>query len=401
MESFKDVMLSEPPSRYAAPPSIQPVSLESYKGILLCDRPSQPIKIGDSQRPFLPAGNSAGEHRYFGLQPTAEQRSRWELSKSLCQSAKASRNTAALSKHRRWLKSFCQAVKQMKMDQVEDQLKDSEKNQRIREKQGELRRARNEPPPCVSESTNQQPQEIVHQEQPKKESKLKKKPKWALTEDEALDVELSQHDDLLQFAKCLDFEKFINDYEVKEALSILRERVSEISGGAPEAAKEKNDDVMSEFPLQNSSTAVAASVKRKKEEVCSDPAHDSDWNGSIKVGDKVRHAMSTESLALAEKVLAQSESMRHIHTKQSLAKLLQDVTLANHLGTRGVTLEERTLNAAKVPTEVPLQPPAVVQVSEGNTGREANAPTKRVLVQLRNATDKTQNLPYLYRCPSL
>eukprot|EP00658_Telonema_sp_P-2_P057829 TRINITY_DN46244_c0_g1_i1.p1 TRINITY_DN46244_c0_g1~~TRINITY_DN46244_c0_g1_i1.p1 ORF type:complete len:118 (+),score=43.55 TRINITY_DN46244_c0_g1_i1:56-409(+) len=45
--------------------------------------------------------------------------------------------------------------------------------------------------------------------------------------------------------------------------------------------------------------------------------------------------------------------------------------------------------------------PRVVNVSAESTGREGVASERRVLTDMRKATDRTQNLPYLYRCPAL
>merc|ERR1711935_1193347 len=51
-----------------------------------------------------------------------------------------------------------------------------------------------------------------------KKAKKSKKPKWALTEQENEDVEELEVDDLLDFAENLDYEQYIDDMEVKEAL---------------------------------------------------------------------------------------------------------------------------------------------------------------------------------------
>ena len=43
----------------------------------------------------------------------------------------------------------------------------------------------------------------------------------------------------------------------------------------------------------------------------------------------------------------------------------------------------------------------MASVAAEATGLQKDASDKRILTKLRLAKDKTQNLPYLYRCPSL
>ena len=56
----------------------------------------------------------------------------------------------------------------------------------------------------------------------------KKKPMWALTAQQAEELKEQEVDELVEFAYQLDYEKFVEDFEVRQALSVLRERVSEL-----------------------------------------------------------------------------------------------------------------------------------------------------------------------------
>ncbi len=65
--------------------------------------------------------------------------------------------------------------------------------------------------------------------QPGPESRQqKKKPMWALSEKQAEEVKEQEVDDLIEFAYQLDYEKFIEDFEVRQALAALKERVQEL-----------------------------------------------------------------------------------------------------------------------------------------------------------------------------
>jgi hypothetical protein len=65
------------------------------------------------------------------------------------------------------------------------------------------------------------------QSKPGKKSK-KDKPMWALTEKELEDQKEKEVDDLLEFAYELDYEKYMEDFEVRQALAIIKDRVQEI-----------------------------------------------------------------------------------------------------------------------------------------------------------------------------
>ena len=70
----------------------------------------------------------------------------------------------------------------------------------------------------------------------------KKKPVWALTEKQLEDMEDKEADNLIQFAYELDYEKYMEDFEVRQALEAIKKRVSEIN-----VSKEKKDEMIKEI----------------------------------------------------------------------------------------------------------------------------------------------------------
>jgi hypothetical protein len=48
---------------------------------------------------------------------------------------------------------------------------------------------------------------------------------WAMTEKEQEDQKEKEVDDLLEFAYELDYEKYMEDFEVRQALAIIKDRV--------------------------------------------------------------------------------------------------------------------------------------------------------------------------------
>lgn len=459
MEDYKDVMLSEPPARFnnagSNGPTIQAVSLENYKGILLCDRPTNLRSVNTGAGlvraqadgglpPFLPSGKS--EDRHLGFQPTQENRARLELTRGLRKEnpyGKSGTNPA-LSKHRRWLKSFAQEVKSMKLNEAEKQVDMQAKLQRIRDQQMEARRQQRENPAAASSNDSNAAAAVeAAQEAPKAPKSTgaalaakkngKAKPKWAMTEDEALDAELDECSALVQFAQNLNYDKFIEDYEVKEALAIMRERVRELAAEkkinmdavARETAEEQYDDDddadrISICPSAASTTTrerfedgarqrreqrrlareVAAKEASAKEVAAGGAAHDQGWNQSTRVADVLRNAIDNDTMALADKILATSTSMGKIHTRYSLARLLQNCVLGGKDANKEIAASQQ--QATLVYTGEAVAPPRQTKLSAEATGlQDGEAPQKRILTELRKAKDKTQNLPYMYRCPSL
>ena len=55
------------------------------------------------------------------------------------------------------------------------------------------------------------------------------KPAWATTEKQAEEEKEAEIDDLLEFAYELDYEKYMEDYEVRQALGIIKDRVREMT----------------------------------------------------------------------------------------------------------------------------------------------------------------------------
>ena len=54
-------------------------------------------------------------------------------------------------------------------------------------------------------------------------------PAWAKTQKQVEEDKEAEIDDLLEFAYELDYEKYMEDYEVRQALGIIKDRVKEIT----------------------------------------------------------------------------------------------------------------------------------------------------------------------------
>jgi hypothetical protein len=55
------------------------------------------------------------------------------------------------------------------------------------------------------------------------------KPAWAQTQEQQENAKEAEIDELLEFAYELDYEKYMEDYEVRQALAIIKDRVNELT----------------------------------------------------------------------------------------------------------------------------------------------------------------------------
>jgi hypothetical protein len=452
MEEYKDVMLSEPPARAKAGPAPAPAAapsndFSSYKGILLSDRPVDRAGAygrGDvSSMPFLPSGKAGSviDSAYVGLPPTLEQRSRMAQQHATVQGeAKDGAANGVVAKHRRWLKAFAANVRELQQSQRDATQQQQDTISRLSEREEQKRKAALDVTPAASSGCSLPPivgpgsiiggQRALNSGANNKKSKAK--PVWAMTEDEAFDAEFEDARGLLDFAAALDYDTFAKDFEVREALAILRDRVKEIATeqhiDLEEARRQADADAEVEevdaATAADGATALATYVgtdgvvkkviRRPVHRVAAPAAGEAadrpEWNRTTNVAAVLRGAISTDALALAEKLLADSAALRQVHSKQSLARMLQDVVLQHGAGVAALPKVGAALagsfSSANVPFEGRLKAPIVSSIApdqgQGATvdasGSPA-APAKRILIELRKSKTQTQNLPYMYRCP--
>jgi len=171
-----------------------------------------------------------------------------------------------------------------------------------------------------------------------------------MTEDEAWDAEMEETNELLDFANNLDFQEFLDDFEVQSAIKVMKKRVDEITAARKAADKETKRQQMAELGQRSppeprsdddetisvtsfTSSAPSEVVRARRERRQRDMEilegvggqHDQDWDSSA-IGSKARadRMIDAEALELAEKVLEQNAELRQVHSKQSLAKLLRE-----------------------------------------------------------------------------
>lgn len=173
-----------------------------------------------------------------------------------------------------------------------------------------------------------------------------------MTEKEMEDQKEKEIDELLEFAYELDYEKFMDDFEVRQALAIIKDRVNEIKKDEDwkaniakqwnEAAdednnangvgdyqnsynpgKKVNDETksMGQTSFKSAKTGLSKGSLRSQVEKAIREEGRPEWDPSQKSSNK----MTTEDRVanrLANEVLRDNVKLRGIHSHQSIQKLL-------------------------------------------------------------------------------
>jgi hypothetical protein len=438
------------------------VSVGNYKGVMLCNRPFAGLlgphgagehgrgirkASGDQMPPFLPSGPHQNEA--VGLNPI---RTRPLVLDLLSKVKKDSAN----NQHRRFIKNLQKEKRKQKDEEMEEEKLREAKAAQFREKQRQMRqkvvaimqqRVGGNQEECSEEksperkprtdrnSTTQQCNEADGNLQAELERTLgaeqtkrsggSKKPMWAMTSDAAEEQEEADVDDLVSFARSLDFEEFLSDLEVKTAMEAMQKRIRSLKrsqrsdnseskyadgdeeDGEDSAAYEGKyglDDVLGDISaefleaVQGRAAAIAGrnnSSQGSKRSEADDAEEARDTVGPGPSG-TLRQWQSVAddgelSVADAKSIMstASVQSMRSIHSTRSIAKLAKDAM--KRIEAEEKVQEQQRQNPNAPPpkrVEIVLQPPRIVDVVEDGGARLS----KKLNVN---------NLPYMHRNPSI
>lgn len=186
----------------------------------------------------------------------------------------------------------------------------------------------------------------------------RKKPAWALTEQEAEEIKEQEVDDLLDFAYQLDYEKYIDDLEVRQALAVLKERVHEIKRdanwkanfAAKKPARKEAEDAAETRSAKSGPKSVQSQAKSirsmadtikdiREKELNEKP----EWNKSVKASEKLT-VEERAAIQIADQVLENAPYLKGIHSKASIRKILEREAreqLAAKAEPRVVTINQR------------------------------------------------------------
>lgn len=308
--------------------------MQSFKGVMLCNRPAQiqgslQAKTGSNanivQKPSFVSTVLPNEQ--VGLNPIPQE---------YPEAPRKELENDVTFRHKKWLEEFQDRRDEMTNMLVDEELDRENKLKRFQEKQAEKRAAiravKNnngdedaikrafEGSATAEDLGSHIVEEYKEQESEPKSKAKSNKPKWAMTEEEAEDADDAEIDDLLDFANNLDYDSYIDDMEVKEALKFIHKRVQELeSGMPPDEDLDLTEDEKESRRLQwehdkRKAREVLERTRQKWIDQGNEPL-DEDW------GLDDTAAMSARDL------MDKNGNLRQVHSTASVEKLMEKTSL--------------------------------------------------------------------------
>jgi len=372
-------------------------NINNYKGVMLCTRPNENIGVS-KEKPFISRVDPKDQ---LGVNPVKKVQTHVVTKKP----------NPVLLRHRLWLNDFKERMREKRINEETKEQHDKERFERIRE-QATLQRVisheenseatNNKSPGKGPSQANQQEQVSPHSVPVKKQTeeksksvakKNKEKPKWAYTEKQLDDEEEQDVDDLLEFTNNLDYEKYIDDLEVKNMVTALKKRIDELHNKDEDDWKNKivdawnNDDKKSVKPskvdISYDARSDARSCASESKSVASEKTHKTisdlkakleskekkDWD-NMSTTTKKNAVTVEERIAkhVADEILRNNTEFRHFHSNNSVRKILEREAKKHLEETKGI------------------RAPEIVSNKEYFTRKDVQDPN---------------NLPYLHRNPAI
>lgn len=403
--------------------SYQPPPISNYKGVMLCDRPATKAAGGargtftehGGQMPFAAAVGPGSKYEALGLNPSREHRAAKLASDNR---TRPRENNDFLSKHRRWLSELDRQRKRRTEEDGQAVQMAVEKTRKFKDYAARLRANIREAKKqhadggdmadYMSEDRGTARERSVGGTS-KKKGRPSSKPAWALTEEGFDDAQEDEVDDLLNFASGLDFDQYIEDYEVRNAIAAVKNRIAELAqaktrhqggggdggGGAGVDLDESGEDWKKAF-VEGWNGAGGGDTGRMETGRSDRSVASRLGTARSQAGDEMetRSVAATErgggdvSMDVAQEVLATSREMRQVHSSRSIRGILDKKKAAQAKRLGGIREE--------VP-QLPLtQAPPVMQVYHAEDQGVANGGNKGGKKDL-----DPSNLPYLHRNPAI
>jgi len=164
---------------------------------------------------------------------------------------------------------------------------------------------------------------------------------WALTEEEQEGFQDGEAEDLIRFAEGLDFNKYIDDLEFRQCLTVVRDRakklqheqdafkamlVRDIAGGAAldgeedSESEEADDGFFPQVPDAPGRTGPRFMKERGGEGRLAVVAERPDWDSSTTCGEDPWVPAKNSTAAL---LLEANPQMRAIHSKASVQRIVE------------------------------------------------------------------------------
>jgi hypothetical protein len=352
--------------------NIPKASIGNYKGVMLCNRPNEFGQVQKPERqgkpPFISRVDPKGD---VGLNPT----------KKVVNATQKKKDTnSILTRHKRYLKMLQEKKLIEKLEKENEETQKEETMKKFKEQTAKQRQKVQ-----TMKTDKEQPEPIAKQRQAELEyeekktvgkltkenleknddhysrkgsKKQAKKPAWAKTEDQLKVEQEEEIDDLIEFAYDLDYEKYVEDMEVRQALALIKERVNEIKednqwkskiaqewnredeanpNEGVQRQRNQDDDAKSAVSIRTSVTGRSNMSKKSefRDQIKREQKNKEEWDTST-IGERKKPSME-ERLAtkLADQILEDNPNLKGIHSKASMRHMLEKEAAKHLVGAEG------------------------------------------------------------------
>jgi hypothetical protein len=340
-----------------------------FKGVMLCSRPvAAPVvatamdsTMGSDKAPFV---STVTPHEALGINPIA---------KKLPPRAKKNDMEDVTVRHKLFLAEFQEQRVELVQRMEETEKEAAERKERFQKREAErrarireVREAGGDKEAMAKALGFQLTDELevpaiavaAAVAKPKKASSSKQKPKWSMTAEENEIAEEEDVDDLLEFTENLDFERYMDDLEVQEAMRFVQEKVKALEMSAPKEYEEGDEGEEGDtFATLADGDAERMLEKRGKKAKGGGGGNDGNDDAA-----SVAESVMSDASNLSKTVLANNKAMKSLHSEASV---------------RAIVEKQKASLAMAEPVESTVK---------------AKGP---------NAMDIAQNLPYLNRSPHI
>ncbi|CAD8102895.1 unnamed protein product [Paramecium primaurelia] len=338
------------------------VPINNFKGVMLCNRPNENVMI-IKEKPFC---SRVQPYDQWGLTK------KYEETKVL-----PAPMNPVLERHKKWLEEFKLQNQLKKHAKEEQQVREDEKFERVRElakKDREITKKMKEEYKQINDIIKKELQDdgpksktvqltaenlkkleerdTIKQQEVKTDNKLdikqgdhkkryKTKPVWAMTKEEEEEHIKQEEDELLNFVENLDYDSYINDLEVNVMLKALQQRVSDIKkegnwkekleqGEKKQEQREldiydkisqslgKNDEARS---VHSEKTQNSINQLRKRQELIEQGKQD--WEKTTTNGEQKASLEDRIAKHVADEILNQYKNISNVHSNSSIRKILE------------------------------------------------------------------------------
>lgn len=280
----------------------------NYKGVMLCNRPFAGVEPNSKT-------TSQADKSSFRCGVVSESVGANVSINNLFEKThvKRPKKETALTKHRKWLAELQATKDRLETQYVEENQRKIEELQKFTEREQKMRQLARESTNSSSEAklAEDQAKSIPESKSPEKKKGMKMpKPAWALSKeaaDEKSEEKISEEDaELIEFAKGLDFDKYIDDLEMQTMIDKVKKRVTELEREVvDEKQREEEYELRQELKLQ---------AKDGGDENLS---NNIDGNNNNNNGGDDMYA------AAAKTLLSETDDFKNIHSTKSIAAIVK------------------------------------------------------------------------------